>query len=189
MATIRAGNITKNSYVVFKNAPHQVTRADFMSPGKGSAFMRCRLRNVVTGFSQEFTFKSNESVEVADIDKKEMQFLYMDGADAVFMNPNNYEQITLAAELVDGKTGYLTPDLFCKIVMYQEKPIGIMLPPNVTMKVVEAQDAVAGNRVNAPKKPVKLETGMEILAPLFVKAGDMVIVDTESGEYLSRANG
>jgi elongation factor P len=188
MATIKAGNITKNSYIMFKNAPHQVTKADFTSPGKGSAFMRCRLKNVVTGFSQEFTWKSNESVEVADVDKKEMQFLYLDAGDAVFMDPQSYEQVTIPASVIEGKTGFMTADLLVKVMFHMDKPIGIILPPNVILKVADAQDAVAGNRVNAPKKPATLETGMEILVPLFIKTGDMVYVDTESGEYLSRSN-
>lgn len=186
MATINAGNLSKGTYVMFKDAPHFVTKAEFMAPGKGSPIMRAKLRNVKTGAACEFTYKTNESVEVADVDKKEMQYLYRDGEDIYFMDPQNYEQASVPLSLIEDQAGFLIPDLKCWVLWYEEKAIGVSLPPHVDLRVVDAPDAVAGNRVNAPKKLVKLETGVEVQAPLFIKTGDLITVDTTTGEYLSR---
>jgi len=188
MSTVKGGNITKNSYIIYKGAPHRVTAANFTSPGKGSAFMRCKLKNVVTGNVAEFTFKSNESVEEADVTKMELQFLYADTAEVVFMDERTYNQVSVPRDLVEDKLGFLTPETRVNVLFYNDNPIGVLLPPNVVLKVTEAHEAVAGNRVNAPKKPVTLETGIEVQVPLFIKTGDHVSVDTDSGEYLARVN-
>lgn len=188
MATINAGNIAKGMYIIFKGAPALVTKADFMSPGKGSAIMRARFKNVTTGSVQDFSFKTNESVEVADVDKKEMQYLYVDGDEVVFMDPRTFEQASLSKDFFENKIGFLTPESKYIIMWHEDTAIGVIFPKNVTLTVTEAQDAVAGNRVNAPKKPVIVETGAQVYAPLFVKKGDRIIIDTDSGEYMSRAN-
>ena len=188
MTFIKGGNIRKGSYILFKNAPHLVTKTEFVSPGKGSAFTRARLKNVQTGATQEFTFKSVETVEELDINSREMQFLYMDGEDAVFMDPRTYEQETISADLLEGKTGYLTSDITVFVLFYNDEPIGVRFPLNVKLKVTYAEATTAGNRVNAPKMPVTVETGAIVQAPLFVKIGDIIIVDTETNEYVSRAN-
>ncbi len=185
METVNAGNITKGSYIIFKSAPVMVTKAEFMSPGKGSPVMRVKFKNVQTGSAGEYTYKTSEQVEVADISKKEMQFLYRDGGELVFMDPKSYDQVSIPVGLVE-KVGYLIPNLKCWIVWYKEKAIGVNLPSHVTLKVVESPNDVAGNRVNAPKKTVKLETGVEAQVPLFIKVGESITLDTETDSYLSR---
>jgi elongation factor P len=185
---IKGGNIRKGSYILFKSQPHMVTKTEFVSPGKGSAFTRAKLKSVKTGAVQEYTFKSTEPIEELDIQTREMQYLYIDGDDVVFMDPRTYEQVSVRKDLIEDKLGYLMPELTMYILFFEEDAIGVRFPLNVKLKVVYAEDAVAGNRVNAPKKPVKLETGVEVMAPLFVKVGDTLIIDTETGEYLSRAN-
>lgn len=187
MATINAGNIAKGMFVIFKGTPQLVTKTEFMAPGKGSAIMRVRFKNPQTGATQDFTYKTSEQVEVAEVEKKEMQFLYRDGDDVYFMNPRDYEQVSVPYSLVEDQFGYLTPDLKVNILFYEDRAIGVSLPAHVTMKVTEAFDAVAGNRVNAPKKPVTVETGIQIQVPLFIKTGDSIVIDTTTGEYLSRA--
>jgi elongation factor P len=186
MATINAGNITKGTYIMYRNAPNLVTKAEFMAPGKGSPIMRVKLKNVRTGTAGESTYKTNESVEVAEVDKKEMQFLYRDGDEIVFMDPKTYAQAAIPLSLIGDQTGYLIPDLKCWVLWYENQAIGISLPPHVDLLVTDAPEAVAGNRVNAPKRLVSLETGIEVLAPLFIKTGDKITIDTASGEYLSR---
>jgi len=184
--TINGGNIKKGSYILFKDQPHQVTRTEFVSPGKGSAFTRAKLKNVRTGAVQEFTFKSTESIEELDVSTREMQFSYIDGDDIYFMDPRTYEQVSVDKDLLEGKIGYLTSDLTMYIVFYNDEAIGVRFPLTVKLKVAHAEDATAGNRVNAPKKPVELETGITVQAPLFIKTGDTLIIDTETGEYQSR---
>jgi elongation factor P len=186
MDTINAGNITKGSFILFKGAPVFITKAEFMSPGKGSPVMRIKFKNVQTGNAGEFTYKTSESVEVAEVEKKEMEYLYRDGDELTFMDPKTYDQASIPLKLVEDQFGYLTPNLKCWIVWYKGLPIGVALPANVTLKVVESPDDVAGNTVNAPKKTVKLETGIEAQVPLFIKIGEKVQLDTSTGGYLGR---
>ncbi len=185
---IKGGNIKKGTYILFKDVPHLVTKTEFVSPGKGSAFMRARLKSVKTAATQEFTFKSVENVEELDVQSKEMQYLYVDGEEVVFMDPRTYEQVSIKKEMIADQVGYLIPELTMYILFYNDEAIGVRFPLNVKLKVTYAEETTAGNRVNAPKKPVTVETGIEVQVPLFVKTGDTIIVDTDSGAYISRAN-
>lgn len=186
MITINAGNITKGMYLIFKGKPHLVTKTEFMSPGKGSAVMRVKYRNIENGAALEFTYKTNEQVEVADVEKKEMEFLYREGNDMVFMNSKTYDQAMVPIALIEDQVGLIIPNLKCWVLWYNGEAIGVTLPPNITLKVVESPDEVAGNRINAPKKTVKLETGATVQVPIFIKVGEKVIIDTTSREYLGR---
>lgn len=186
MITINAGNIQKGNYLIFKGEPHFVTKADFMSPGKGAAVMRVKYKSVKTGSAIEFTYKTNEQVEVADIEKKEMEFLYRDGTDMVFMHPKTFDQAAVPVKLIEDKLGYFIGNLKCWVMLHKGEPIGVTLPPNVTLKVIESPNEVAGNRINAPKKTVKLETGLTAQVPIFIKTGEKVQIDTDSNEYLGR---
>lgn len=188
MAVKSAGNIIKGDYLLFHDSPCQVVKTEFMNPGKGSAINRVRLKNVTTGATSDFTYKTSETVETLNVDKKQMTFLYRDGADVVFMDPATYEQAGVPVSLVEDQLGFLIPNLLCWVLWYQEKAVGVMLPPHVNLKVSQSPDATAGNRVNSPKKPVIVETGIEIQAPIFIKEGETIIIDTTSGEYVSRAN-
>lgn len=187
MITVNAGNITKGMYLIYKGKPHLVIKGEFMSPGKGAAIMRVKYKSVDTGAAAEFTYKTNEQVEVADVEKKEMEYLYSDGSDLYFMNPKTYDQASVPASLIEDQVGYLMPNMKCWVLWYNESAIGVSLPPNVTMTVVESPDEVAGNRINAPKKTVKLETGAVAQVPIFIKEGEKVIIDTTTGEYLGRS--
>ena len=186
MDSINAGNIQKGMYLIFRGEPHLVTKADFMSPGKGSAVMRTKLKSVKSGNVIEFTYKTNEIVEIADMEKKEMDYLYRDGDDLVFMNSKTFDQASVPLSLVEDQFGYLIPNLKCWVMFYKGEPIGVTLPPNVVLTVTESPDEVAGNRINAPKKNVKVDTGITVQAPIFIKVGEKIIVDTTTGEYLGR---
>ncbi len=188
MSYTNGGNLKKGMYIIFHGTPHQVMMADFVSPGKGSAFTRSRLKSIKTGATVEFTFKTTEKVEIADIESIEMQYLYFDGTNYVFMNPRTFEQIEVEADLVGDYAKFLKEEMTCYIQMFNEVPIGVFPPKKVTLKVTYTEDATAGDRANAPKKPATIETGAEIMVPLFVKEGDLVIVDTEDGSYVSRAS-
>lgn len=187
MPTIKAGNISKGMFILFRGNPCQVTKAEFYHPGKGAAVNRLKFRNLKTGNTQEFTYKTNEQVEYLEVNSKEMQYLYHDENEVVFMDPRTYEQAELPRNMFEDTIGYLTPDVKVFVQIYNDEPMGVSLPPKVKLKVVESPDAVAGNRVNAPKKTVIMETGLEVQAPLFVKEGETLIIDTNTGEYVSRA--
>lgn len=187
MSAIKAGNIRKNNYILFKNEPHLVTKTDFVSPGKGSAFMRCRMRSLKTGNTAEFTYKSNETVEELDVTSQRMQYLYHDADEAVFMNQMTFEQTSVPIILVEDKLDVLSPEIDCYVMQYNDKAIGVTLPPKVKLKVVHADMAVAGDTVGQAKKEVELETGLKVMAPLFIKVGEVLIIDTDTKQYVSRA--
>ncbi|OGG06191.1 elongation factor P [Candidatus Gottesmanbacteria bacterium RIFCSPHIGHO2_01_FULL_42_12] len=188
MSSINAGDIKKGDYVIFKDAPCVVAGTEFMNPGKGSAIMRVRYKNLRTGSVQEYTHRTTEFVEAANVTKKEMQFLYVQGDDVVFMDPRTYDQAVIPTSLLEDKLLYLIPDLVCWTLWLDDTAIGVILPPNIVLTVTESQEAVAGNRVNAPKKEVVTETGLKVQAPLFIKEGERIIVSTDDGSYVSRAN-
>lgn len=172
--------------MIFKSKPHMVTKADFMSPGKGAAVMRVKYKSVETGAASEFTYKTNEQVEVADVEKKEVEFSYRDGDEMIFMSPRTYEQFNVPVKLVEDKLGFFNGNIPCWLTMYKGEPIGVTLPSSVTFVVTESPNDIAGNRINAPKKTVKLETGMEAQVPIFIKKGEKVMIDTETNEYVGR---
>lgn len=186
MPTIKAGNIRKGNYIKFKDQPYLVTKTDFMSPGKGSAFMRVKMKSVKTGHTQEFTYKSTEAVEELEVNNQEMQYLYQDSSSAVFMNPRTYAQVEIPISLVEDQIQLLTPEIKVYIMFYQDDAIGVTLPPKVTLEVTQAHPAVAGNTQGQARKEVMLETGLKVQAPIFVNKGDKLVIDTETKSYVSR---
>ncbi|PIR61886.1 MAG: elongation factor P [Candidatus Pacebacteria bacterium CG10_big_fil_rev_8_21_14_0_10_44_11] len=187
MSTIKAGVVRKGMYLLFRGQPSQVTKTEFHSPGKGSAVMRVRLKNFQNGTTQEFTFKSNESLEEIEVNSMEMQFLYQDESEAVFMDPRSFEQISVPNSLMEEATGLLKPETTVYVQVYDERAIGISLPSKVTLKITHTEDSTAGNTVGQAKKEAELETGLKVYVPVFVKTGELVIVDTATKTYVSRA--
>lgn len=186
MSSIRANQLKTGEFVLYKDQPCAVVKCEFYFPGKGSAFARTKMKNVKTGNVYEYTFKSNDMVETVDVETVELQYLYVDGETYYFMNPRSFDQFEIPKSIFEGKEKYLLAEMKMFFNFYEGEAIGVRFPLKVTVKVIEAQEASAGNTVNAPKKPVTIETGVEVLAPLFVKEGEMIIVDTETGEYVSR---
>ena len=188
METVNGGNLRKGMYIDFRGQPHQVTASQFVSPGKGSAFTRAKLRNLMTGNSLEFTFKSTENIGLADVNSRELQFSYIDGDDVWFMDTRSYEQFAVDRGILGNQVGFLVPEAMVYVVFLGEKPIGVNFPPKIKMKVALAEEAVTGDRATAGKRPVEMETGMIVQAPVFIKTGDTLLIDTEDGSYVSRAN-
>ena len=187
MSSIRANQMKTGMFVLYKGQPHAVVKCEFYFPGKGSAFARTKMKNVKTGNVYEYTFKSNDMVETVDVETVELQYLYSEDDTYYFMNPRTFDQFEISKSIFEGKEKYLLAEMKMFFNFYEGEAIGVRFPPKVSVKVIEAEEASAGNTVNAPKKPVKIETGVEVLAPLFVKQGEIIIVDTETGEYVSRA--
>lgn len=187
MSSMRANQLKTGVFVLYKDQPCAVVKCEFYFPGKGSAFARTKMKNVKTGNVYEYTFKSNDMVETVDVETVELQYLYVDGETYYFMNPRSFDQFEIPKSIFEGKEKYLLPEMKMFFNFYEGEAIGVRFPLKVTVKVTEAEEASAGNTVNAPKKPVTIETGVQVMAPLFVKQGETIIVDTETGEYVSRA--
>lgn len=182
-----AGNIKRGEFILYQGQPHQVQKAEFYSPGKGSALMRTRLKNVATGKQVDYTFKSNEIVEVIEVNSIEMQYLYKD-AESMYAMDKNYEQFSIPLAVVGDVIGYLKEGETIFVYMYGDTPLAIRPPATVRLKVVETEDAVKGDTVSGAKKPAIVETGVTVMVPLFVKQGETIVVNPETGEYTERAN-
>jgi elongation factor P len=164
-----------------------VVEFQHVKPGKGGAFVRTKLKNVRSGAVIERTYRADEKLEQAIIDKRDMQFLYRDGTDFVFMDTTTYEQRTAPPETLGGAPSYLKEGDEANLQMYNGEIVGVDLPAAVELTVTETEPGIQGDRVSGARKPATLQTGLVVQVPLFVNTGDVIRVDTRSGEYLTRA--
>jgi elongation factor P len=164
----------------------QIIEFQHVKPGKGGAFVRTKLRNVRSGAVIERTFNAGVNVGLAIVERKDMQFLYRDGHDFVFMDAATYDQHTVPGAVVGDAANYLTEGSTAVIAMHGGNAIGVELPASVVLRVTHTDPGVRGDRVSGALKAATLETGLVLQVPLFVEEGDLVKVDTRSGEYLTR---
>jgi elongation factor P len=165
----------------------QVVEFQHVKPGKGGAFVRTTLKNVRSGAVVDRTFRAAEKVEQARLDKREMQYLYRDGADFVFMDNSTYEQLHVAPEVLGSSANYLTEGMTAILQMFGDEIVGTELPASVELTVTDTEPGIQGDRVSGARKPATLETGHVLQVPLFVNVGDRLKVDTRSGDYITRA--
>ena len=158
-----------------------------VTPGKGQAVMQTRLRNLRSGSMVDRRFRSQESVERVHLDSREVEYLYPEGDSYVFMDTKTYEQTSLRADVIEDALPYLMPNLVFKVDFFEGAPVGLELPVTVDLEVTETEPALKGATASATTKPATLETGLVVQVPPFVNIGDRVRVDTETGEYLTRA--
>ncbi len=166
---------------------YQVVEFQHVKPGKGSAFVRAKIRNVKTGAVVERTFNAGEKLPRAQVERREMQYLYNDGHHFTFMDAENYEQVSLAREQLGDALNFLVENMTISLLQFRGAILGVELPNSVQLKVVETEPGLKGDTATAGTKPAKLETGYVVRVPLFINPGDVLIVDTRTGNYLSRA--
>jgi len=166
---------------------YSVIEFQHVKPGKGGAFVRTKLRNLKNKSVVEKTFRADEKVEQAVIDKREMQYLYKDDANYIFMDNVSFDQISVSAETLGQAAHYLKEGDSALLELYGQEIVNVELPASVDLLVAETEPGVQGDRVSGARKPAILETGISIQVPLFVNTGDRVRVDTRSGEYITRA--
>jgi elongation factor P len=164
----------------------QVLEFQHHKPGKGQAVVRTKLRNVKSGAVQERTFKADEKVGLAIVERREMQYLYREGDHLVVMDNETFEQLHVPAEIAGDAVRYLVEGASAQVAMYEGNAIGVELPAAVVLHVTKSDPGVRGDRVGGALKPATLETGLVVQVPLFVEEGDRVKVDTRSGSYLTR---
>jgi len=164
------------------------TVVDFqhVKPGKGGAFVRTTLRNARTGAVIDRTFRAAERVEQAILDKKDMQFLYRDGDDYVFMDTHTYDQLHVAPRALGDAAGYLVEQATANLAMFGDEIVSVEIPASVELAITETEPGIQGDRVSGARKPATLETGLVVQVPLFINPGDRVRVDTRSGDYITR---
>ncbi len=164
-----------------------VVEFQHVKPGKGGAFVRTKLKNVRTGAVLERTFRADERVEQAIVDKREMQLLYRDGSDYVFMDIVSYDQMHVSPASLGDAAQYVKEGDNAVLQMYASEIVGVDLPAAVELSVAQTEPGVQGDRVSGARKPATLETGLVVQVPLFVNPGERIKVDTRSGEYITRA--
>ncbi len=165
-----------------------VTDFQRVSPGKGSSFVRTRLKSVATGKVADINFKDGDEVNVVIVERRAMQYLYGGGSEFTFMDQTTFDQITVNAQLLDGKEQFMKEGMVATVMMYEDRPVGVQIPKKVTLKVVSAPEAVKGDTASGNvMKDAELETGAVVKVPLFIKPDEDIVVNTDTGEYSARA--
>jgi elongation factor P len=182
-------NDLKNGMVLnIENQLWAVIEFQHVKPGKGPAFVRTKLKNVLSGKVVDKTFNAGVKVETANVDKRNMTYLYNDGTGFVFMDNDNYDQFTVAADTVGDAAGYMLENQPALVALHEGNPIYVELPASVILEITYTEPGLQGDRSTGGNKPATLETGLEIQVPLFVEQGTKVKVDTRTGDYLGRVN-
>ena len=186
---VSAGDFRNGITLEIEGAVYQIIEFQHVKPGKGAAFVRTKIKNVMSGAVVERTFRPTEKFPAARIDKIEMQYLYADGDMYNFMNTETYDQISLNADMVGDTLKFVKENEMVKVLSYNGQIFSIEPPMFVELEVTDTEPGFAGNTATGAQKPATVETGAQISVPLFITIGEKVKIDTRTGEYLGRANG
>jgi len=181
-----SSDLRKGLKIVIDGTPYIVTDFQFSKPGKGQALYRCKLKNMMTGYTMDRTYRSGEKFEPANLDEVQMQFLYKDGDGFHFMDTQKYEQVALTEEQVGEAKNFLKENMEVTVLFFDSTPIDITLPIFVELQVTKSDPGVRGDTATGATKPATLETGYVIQVPLFIEEGDVLKIDTRTGEYVER---
>ena len=176
----------KGLKIEIDGTPFEIIEFQHFKPGKGGAMVRTKLRNILNGRVLDNTFRSGEKVDRPNLESRDMQFLYHEGDQLVFMDMTTYDQMHMDAEATDGKANYLKDGQECRVLLYNEKPLDIEIPASLVLEVTETEPGAKGDTVSNVTKPATLETGVVIQVPIFVNIGDRGKVDTRTNAYLGR---
>ena len=187
MASYGPNQLKNGLKLLIDNDPCVVVACEFVKPGKGQAFTRIKVKNLLSGRVTEKTYKSGESLDGADVVETEMQYLYSDGSSRIFMNPESFEQVSADASAMADVGRWIKEEEVCSLTLWNGRPI-LVTPPNfVELEVAQTDPGVRGDTSSGGNKPATLETGAVVKVPLFIQEGERLRIDTRSGEYVSRA--
>lgn len=181
LSDLKLGNVLS-----INDEPYQIVAAQHIKVARGGAVVKTKLKNLVSGNTLEKTFNGSDDIEGADMSRGQANFLYRQDDDFFFMDNESFEQFQFSKEALGSMTDYLVDGQTVDVLIYNDRPVSIVLPTKIALKVVSAPEGIKGNSAGAVTKSVSLETGIEIRTPLFIKAGDMVLVNTSTGEYVER---
>ena len=187
MATYSTNEFKSGLKLILDGDPYNIIANEIVKPGKGQAFNRVRLRNLLTGRVLEKTFKSGESVTAADVMEVDMAYLYSDSENWHFMNNSTFEQVSIGAEIMADAKKWIKEQDICVVTLWNEVPICVTPPNFVTLSIAECEPGIKGDTVSGGSKNATLETGTVIRVPLFISADDILKIDTRTGEYMSRS--
>jgi elongation factor P len=183
---LESADLRKGLKIEVDGAPYIITQFEFVKPGKGQALYKCRLKNMLTGSQFDRTYRSGEKFNEAQMEEIEMEYLYAEGERYCFMNTKNYEQEYLTAEQVGEGVQLLKENTLCNVMFFQERAIGVTLPIFVELKIVRADPWAKGDTASGDSKPATLETGYVLQIPPFVDEGEIIRIDTRTGQYVER---
>jgi elongation factor P len=186
VGTYNTSDFRKGLKVQLDGEPYLMVEMNFRKPGKGQALYLCKLKHLIRGTVIDRTYRSGDTLESADVEEIDAQYLYRQADQFVFMNNENYEQYELDKEQVGDDWRYLKEGMVCSMLLYNNNPIGVTPPNHVVLKVEYCEPGAKGNTATNVTKPCKVETGAEFPCPAFVEIGDLIKIDTRSGEYLER---
>lgn len=180
------GDLKKGFKILIDKAPYVVVESQFVKPGKGQAFFRTKLKNMISGNVIDRTYKSGEKLEKADTEEREMQYLYPEGDEFVFMDNETYDQMRITGEQLGENKYYLLDNMNVDVMLFEGRPIGVTPPTFVALEVTETEPGFKGDTSSNTTKPATLTSGLTVNVPLFVEIGDMLKVDTRTGDYVER---
>ncbi len=179
-------DIRKGLKFQIDGVPYVVVDFQFVKPGKGTAFTKTRIKNLITGAVLDKTYRSNEKLEPANTEEKQMQFLYAEGDNFCFMDNATYEQVYITRDIVDEAAKFMSDNLVVNVMFFNERPIGVTLPNFVELQVAHSEPGMKGDTASGATKPATLSTGAVINVPLFINEGEWLRIDTRTGEYVER---
>lgn len=189
MSTYNTNEFKSGLKILIDGDPYAIVENEMVKPGKGQAFNRVRVRNLRTGRTVEKTWKSGDSVEAADVVDMDMQYLYKDGDFYYFMVPESFEQYTAGATAVGDAAQWLKDGISCVVTLWNGEPLQVVPPSHIELTIVETDPGLRGDTATGGTKPAKVETGAVVRVPLFINQGEVIRIDTRTGEYISRAKG
>ena len=186
MATVGTNEFKNGLKVMLDNHPHTIVSSEFVKPGKGQAFTRVRFKNLLNQRIIDRTFKSGETIELANVVELSLQYLYNDGNNWHFMDSKTYDQYTAPKTVVGDAVLWIKEQDICEVILYNHEPIQILPPTFVELEITGSDPGVRGDTATGGSKPATLETGAIVKVPLFVETGDIIRIDTRTGEYVGR---
>ena len=186
MATYDTSDIRKGLKIMMDGAPYTVVEFQFVKPGKGAAFTRTKIKNLLTGAVLEPNFRSGEKFEPADVEVKSMQYLYKDADSFVFMDTSTYDQVQIPSETIGESSNFMPEQLVVEVLFFQDRAVGVTLPNFIELPILETDPGFRGDTATGTTKPARIGTGATVNVPLFINVGDVVKIDTRTGEYLER---
>ena len=187
MAQVSTNDLKSGMKIEISNEPYTIVSAEYVKPGKGQAFTRTKLKHLLNGRLVEKTLKSGEKIDLADVEEKQMRMLYNEAESVVFMDDKTYDQVTVPLTNINKKACFLKEDTVYELIFYKENVVDIIPPIFLTMQIVETSPGVRGDTASGKVlKPAKTDTGATIQIPIFVEEGELIKVDTRTGEYVSR---
>jgi elongation factor P len=181
-----SGDLKKGRKIEIDGDPYVIVGFEFVKPGKGQALYKCKLKNMITGIQFDRTFRSSEKFKPANLEEQEMEYLYTDGNQYCFMNSTTYDQIFLNKDQIGDDINFLKENTVCNVLLFDGNPIAVSLPNFVELKIVKSDPWVKGDTASGSSKPATLETGYEVQVPPFIEEGEMIRIDTRSGDYVER---